>query len=113
VSCQPSQRDRTNNRDQASPKERAATRGIDRTQEKIGADQLAVVLFEIAVEFRYLNEFRRSIRHKGLPTMVRVPHKSLICPTGQVPMNRIGRRTILAILLIVALAIVWNVMGGR
>jgi hypothetical protein len=28
-------------------------------------------------------------------------------------MNRIGRRAIFAMLLIVALAIVWNVMGGR
>jgi hypothetical protein len=27
--------------------------------------------------------------------------------------NRIGRRTILAMLLIVAVVIVWNVMGGR
>jgi hypothetical protein len=30
-----------------------------------------------------------------------------------VEMNRIGRRAIFAMLLIVALAIVWNVMGGR
>jgi len=28
-------------------------------------------------------------------------------------MNRIGRRTIFAMLLIVALAIIWNVMDGR
>jgi len=27
--------------------------------------------------------------------------------------NRIGRRTILAMLLIVAFAIIWNVLGGR
>jgi hypothetical protein len=27
--------------------------------------------------------------------------------------DRIGRRTILAMLLIVAVVIVWNVMGGR
>jgi hypothetical protein len=30
-----------------------------------------------------------------------------------VEMNRIGRRTIFAMLLIVALAIIWNVMDGR
>jgi hypothetical protein len=28
-------------------------------------------------------------------------------------MNRIGRRSIFAMLLIVALAIIWSVMGGR
>jgi hypothetical protein len=30
-----------------------------------------------------------------------------------VDLNRIGRRTIMCMLLIAALAIVWNVLGGR
>jgi hypothetical protein len=33
--------------------------------------------------------------------------------SGRIAMNRIGRRTIPAMLLIVAMVIVWNVVGGR
>jgi hypothetical protein len=51
----------------------------------MGADQLAVVLFEIAIELGYLNEFRGMSMHEVLPTKRPGSSQTTDLPDGASP----------------------------